>query len=111
MDAKRYLGQLRKMPTGTLGLLATRRVARRVATVNAYQFPSSMRQRLRLKHPDLETPSITLIEAATRQWFRLHARFPRARLSMPSRAVDDLWHDLLLHALSSKCIKRPYQAF
>ena len=77
--------------------IGTRRVARRVAAVNAYEFSSSVRQRLRLKHAGLGAQSIALIEAATRQWFRLHARFPRARLSMPSRAVDDLWHEMLLH--------------
>ena len=98
-------GLVHKLSAATLGRSpGTRRVARRVAAVNAYEFSTSMRRRLRLKHPDLGLPSITLIEAATRQWFRLLARRPKARLSMPSRAVDDLWHEMLLHT-------RDYAAF
>jgi hypothetical protein len=82
----------------TLGRrFGTRRVARRVAAVDAYEFSASVRQRFRLKHPDLGIPSFTLIEAATHQWFRLHARRPKARLSMPSTVVDDLWHEMLLY--------------
>lgn len=84
--------------------LGPRRVARRVAAVDAYEFPSSVRQRLRLKHRDLGTESAALIEAATRQWFRILAQNPRARLSMPSLLVDDMWHEFLLHT-------RDYAAF
>ncbi|MFN2494560.1 MAG: hypothetical protein ABR608_01430 [Pseudonocardiaceae bacterium] len=84
--------------------LGTRRIARRVAAVDAYEFPSSVRQRLRLKHPDLQTESAALVETALRQWFRLLARRPSVRLSMPSVLVDDMWHEFLLHT-------RDYAAF
>ncbi len=70
--------------------LGGRRVARRLAAVDAYEFPSSVRRRLHLKHPDLRTESTTLIETALRQWFRILARRPSARLSMPSTLVDDM---------------------
>jgi hypothetical protein len=56
------------------------RAARRVLAVDAYEFPSSVRQRLRRTHPDLDTEGLALIEAATRQWFRILARRPTARL-------------------------------
>lgn len=105
MDLHAASGLGYKLSAVTLGRsLATRRIARRVAAVNAYEFSPSMRQRLRLKHSGLGLPSITLVEAATRQWFRLLARRPKARLSMPSRGVDDLWHEMLLHT-------RDYAAF
>jgi hypothetical protein len=75
------------------------RAARRVLAVDAYEFPSSVRQRLRRTHPDLDTEGLALIEAATRQWFRILARRPTARLwlSMPSTLADDMWHEFLLH--------------
>ena len=38
-----------------------------------------------------------MVEAATRQWFRLAARHPKERLAMPSVVVDDLWHEMVLH--------------
>lgn len=70
---------------------------RRLAVVDAYNFPSSVRQRFAAEHRDLSAVQITLVEAATRQWFRLGVRRPKATLSMPSVVVDDLWHELVLH--------------
>jgi hypothetical protein len=62
------------------------------------QFPAGGRQLLGNRHPHLSVDDIRLVEAATRQWFRLVARNPRARLSMPSVVADDLWRELTLHA-------------
>jgi hypothetical protein len=87
-----------------LGLSISRRVARRLAAVDAYEFPSSVCQRVRLKHPDLRVEDTALVETALRQWFRILARRPSARLSMPSMLVDDMWHEFLLHT-------RDYAAF
>jgi hypothetical protein len=87
-----------------LGLSISRRVARRLAAVDAYEFPSSVGQRVRLKHPDLQMEDTALVETALRQWFRVLARRPSARLSMPSMLVDDMWHEFLLHT-------RDYAAF
>lgn len=88
-----------------LGLsIGGRRAARRVAAVDAYEFPSSVRQRMRLKHPDLGIENTALVESALRQWFRILARRPSARPAMPSMSVDDMWHELLLHT-------RDYAAF
>ena len=105
MEPNTELGLRRKLSAEKRRFgIGTRRVARRVAAVDAYEFPSSVRQRLRLKHAELRTEHLTLIEVATRQWFRLHARRPTARLSMPSKLVDDMWHEMVLHT-------RDYAAF
>jgi hypothetical protein len=77
---------------------------RRTAVIDAFQFPSSVRQRFASQHAALAAHDIAMVEAATRQWFRLAARHPRAKLSMPSVVVDDLWHELVLHT-------REYEAF
>jgi hypothetical protein len=54
MEPHAASGLAHKLSAVTLGRsLGTRRVARRVAAVNAYKFSVSMRQRLRLKHPNL----------------------------------------------------------
>jgi hypothetical protein len=81
-----------------------RRSARRIAFVDAFEFPSSVRQRFAERHRRLSVDEIGTVEAATRQWFRLAATHPKARLSMPSVVVDDLWHELVLHT-------REYAAF
>ena len=56
-----------------------------------------MRQRFVQQHDELSSDDIGLVEGATRQWFRLAARHPKARLAMPSVIVDDLWHEFVLH--------------
>jgi hypothetical protein len=71
--------------------------ARRIAAVNAFDLPSSVRQRFAFQHGDMTTDGIGTVESATRQWFRLAARHPKATLSMPSVLVDDMWHELVLH--------------
>ncbi|MCW6003381.1 hypothetical protein K1W54_02115 [Micromonospora sp. CPCC 205371] len=80
------------------------RSARRVAVVDHLQFSAGARHRLTNKHTHLSGDDVHLVEAATRQWFRLIARHPRAALSMPSLVVDDLWNELTLDA-------REYAAF
>ncbi|MBB5481729.1 hypothetical protein [Micromonospora parathelypteridis] len=62
------------------------------------QFPASGREHLRNQYPHLNDDDIVLVETATRQWFRIIARQPRAKLAMPSVVVDDLWQALTLHA-------------
>jgi hypothetical protein len=68
------------------------------------QFPASGRLRVGNQHPHLSDDDIQLVETATRQWFRLVARHPRATLSMPSVVVNDLWQEMALHT-------RDYAAF
>jgi hypothetical protein len=65
--------------------------------IDAYRFPSSVRQRFALAYGSLIAAEITTVEDATRQWFRLAARHPKARLAMPSVIVDSLWHEFVLH--------------
>jgi hypothetical protein len=84
--------------------LRNHRTIHRIAAVDDLQFPASGRQRLGNRHPQLSGDDIRLVEAATRQWFRIVARNPTAKLSMPSVVVDDLWQELSLHA-------RDYAAF
>src|SRR4051794_8423998 len=76
----------------------------RVAVIDGYQFPSSVRYRFAQHHDALTGDQIGTVEAAARQWFRLAAGHPRAKLWMPSVVVDDLWHELVLHT-------REYAAF
>jgi hypothetical protein len=74
-----------------------RGTARRLAAVEAFPFPSGARQRFGFAHQSLSADDVRLVEAATRQWFRLAARHPRAKIAMPSAAADALWHEVALH--------------
>jgi hypothetical protein len=70
-----------------------RRSAHRLAAVDAYRFPAAVRQRFAAEHDGLSQAGIDQVEAATRQWFRLAARHPRAKLSMPSLIAASLWSE------------------
>ncbi|MBQ1019948.1 hypothetical protein KBX71_19060 [Micromonospora sp. D93] len=73
------------------------RTPRRLRAVSELRFPASGRQHLRNRYPHLSDDDILLVETAARQWFRIIARQPNAKLSMPSVVVDDLWQELTLH--------------
>lgn len=74
------------------------RTPRRLRAVSELRFPASGRHHLRNRYPHLSDDDLVLVETATRQWFRIIARQPSAKLSMPSVVVDDLWQELTLHA-------------
>jgi hypothetical protein len=74
-----------------------KRTADRLAFVDSYRFPSSVRQRFMFQHETMAASGLETVEAATRQWFRLAARLPRTKLSMPSIVVDEMWHEFVLH--------------
>jgi len=65
--------------------------------VDAYEFPSGVRQRFALRHGELAGDAVRSVEAAARQWFRLAARHPKARLAMPSVIVDEFCREFQLH--------------
>lgn len=74
-----------------------RRSTHRIAAVDELRFPASGRQRLTNQHDHLSGDDVQLVEAATRQWFRLVARHRKASLVVPSLVVDDLWRELAVH--------------
>jgi hypothetical protein len=81
-----------------MAVFRVRRSGRRVSVVDAYEFPSGVRQRFALQHGELSGDALRSVEGAARQWFRLAARHPKARLAMPSVVVDEFCREFLLHA-------------
>ncbi|MEV4637428.1 hypothetical protein AB0J80_08760 [Actinoplanes sp. NPDC049548] len=71
-------------------------LGRRLTVIEECRFPSSARQRFLFGHPGLSDAAVAIVEDGARQWFRLTARHPGAQLAMPSVAVNDLWHELVL---------------
>jgi hypothetical protein len=62
-----------------------------VAVVDQYRFPETVAERFCHEHREVNPEDTALVEAATRQWFRLLAREPKRRFALPSRAVGDWW--------------------
>ncbi|MEU8231087.1 hypothetical protein AB0C12_15945 [Actinoplanes sp. NPDC048967] len=81
-----------------MAVFRVRASGRRVSAVDAYAFPRGVRQRFALQHGELSGAALRSVEAAARQWFRIAARHPKARLAMPSVIVDEFCREFQLHA-------------
>ena len=72
----------------------------RAAYINAYQFPATLRGKLALKYTHLTSEQLDLVLLVVRQYFQAcleagavqHGR----SVGMPSKVVDDVWHDFML---------------
>jgi hypothetical protein len=69
----------------------------RLAAADTFPFPGGLRQRFAYRHTELTSDGLRSVEAGTRQWFRLGARHPRARLAMPSVIVGEYTREFALH--------------
>jgi hypothetical protein len=80
----------------------------RAAFINAYQFPATLRGKLALKHTQLTPEQLDLVYSATRHFFLACLDVDAVKrgrsVGMPSRVVDDVWHDFML-------MSREYTAF
>lgn len=70
--------------------------AERADFIRKYTFPSGLRFRLDQAHPSFSGEQIALMLEGLRAYFQLVVANPRARLGMPSKAVDSAWHEFIL---------------
>lgn len=80
---------------GRLRRRSASRAAGRVDFVDACALSSSVTNRYLASYPDLTDRQLDRLVAATRQWCRLLARAPRAKIAMPSAAVGELWAEMV----------------
>ena len=90
--------------TATLWFYREALAARREKVIRSYVFFSAMFDKLREKHPHLTPKDCQLVARALREFFLAHLKSKRGFVGMPSRVVDDLWHEFILHT-------REYQRF
>ncbi|HEX5713518.1 MAG TPA: hypothetical protein VFX85_09420 [Solirubrobacterales bacterium] len=77
------------------------RAARRgEAYIAAYEFPAHIERRVRRRFPELDDAGWALVEQGLREWFVCCAWRGRTVLGMPSRLVDEAWHEFLLDSLA-----------
>ena len=78
-----------------------RRAAKRgEKLVQGYEFPAHIRRRLQRRHAQLNDLGLILVERGLREWFICCAWRGRTQLGMPSRVVDDAWHEFILDSVS-----------
>ncbi len=82
-------------------LIGRRRAARRAeAYIADYTFPPHIARRVRRRHPELDDAGWPLVERGLREWFVCCAWRGRTVLGMPSRLVDEAWHEFILDSIS-----------
>ncbi len=64
--------------------------------------PRFLQRKLRETYPQLSTRDCELVERGLRQFFMACLRSKKQFVAMPSRAVDALWHEFILHTQAYK---------
>lgn len=78
-----------------------RRAARKAeAYIASYVFPTHISARVRRRTPQLDEAGWQLVEQGLREWFICCAWRGRTLLGMPSRLVDEAWHEFILDSLA-----------
>ena len=82
-----------------LAWIAYRIWARRHAlrVIREHEFPAFLRDKLRAAHPHLGDAQARQVERGLRQFFRASASAGGRFVAMPSKVVDTLWHEYILH--------------
>lgn len=78
--------------------------SRRRRMVQEHPFPAFLRKKLRVHYPMLTDRQIDDVERGLRQFFMAHVQSGGRFVAMPSKVVDALWHEFILHT-------RGYQDF
>lgn len=86
---------------GGIGLVAWRLRseavrARHEHAIRGHVFESRLFDKLVAKHPQLTLKDCHLVARALRQFFLAYLKSGRGTVGMPSRVVDDLWHEFIL---------------
>ncbi|HKX40317.1 MAG TPA: hypothetical protein VJO99_04115 [Burkholderiaceae bacterium] len=72
--------------------------------IRTHPFPTFLRDKVRAAHPQLDDAALRDVERGLRQFFLACAQAGGRFVAMPSRVVDSLWHEFILHT-------RGYEAF
>jgi hypothetical protein len=83
-----------------LKLWSHNRTLRREAFVRQAELPKGLFSKVKDKYPHLSQKDCELVAHGLRQFFLAHLKSGRKFVAMPSQAVDELWHEFILHTRS-----------
>jgi hypothetical protein len=92
-------GKRRKLTRAQIALMR-RAPRKRERFISGYVFPSHIAARVRKRLPRIEERDWPLVEQGLREWFVCCAWRGGAVLGMPSRAVDEAWHEFILDSIA-----------
>jgi hypothetical protein len=70
---------------------------KRTEFIRAYQRPPGLLDKLEQRHPALMGEDTALISRGLKQFFLAYLLGGKKFVAMPSRIVDDLWHEFILY--------------
>ncbi|MDO8990401.1 MAG: hypothetical protein Q7U91_12305 [Sideroxyarcus sp.] len=70
--------------------------ASRLRYLDQFEIPAAVLERTRAKRPELTQEQMHLVQQGLQQYFRICVAAGGRFASMPSQAVDDLWHEFIL---------------
>src|SRR5829696_8530176 len=73
--------------------------ARRERYLLEVEFPHAVEQKVRARHPQLSDDDWARVERGLREWLVICLHRRRREVGMPSRLVDDAWHELILNTI------------
>jgi len=89
---------------GLVALHARWRKTSALRAIREHAFPAFLRQKLLQAYPQLDDAAARRVERGLRQFFGASAQANGRFVAMPSKVVDTLWHEFILHT-------RRYEAF
>lgn len=89
-----------RKPSRLLVAKRSRAARRGEQFIAEYEFPDYIWKRVGKRIPDLTPENLELVERGLRDWFICCAWRGRTILGMPSRAVDEAWHEFILDTLT-----------
>lgn len=72
----------------------------REVRLRRYQFPAGLRRKLAQRFPQYSNEQWREVLEGLRDWFAVARRAGSLPISMPSQAVDEAWHEFILHTRS-----------
>ncbi len=70
--------------------------AGRLKYIKNYTFHPAIKEKLKNKHPGLTDKQLELVFSGLRDYFHIFNQANGLMLSMPSRVIDDAWHEFIL---------------
>lgn len=86
----------------TLLAMAKAQHLRRAEFIRTFRFPRGLFAKLQERHPNLTRKDIALVSRGLRQFFLAYLMGRNHYVAMPSKIVDDLWHEFILYTRDYK---------
>lgn len=97
---QRTTGRRQRKPSKLLVSRRRRSARKAEAYITAYTFPAHISDRVMRNVPELDEAAWEMVEQGLREWFVCCAWRGRTVLGMPSRLVDEAWHEFILDSIS-----------